>query len=61
MLSPLYVRKAPKWFALEPPNRPYPATWLNGERWEDDYQPERPAQSSNVGYRDMEAWKGKAS
>ena len=47
---------------LERPDskRPYGATWLNGERWEDEIPaPARPAQAEagGVGYQDMESWK----
>ena len=45
----------PEMLQREPAKRPYGATWLRGERWEDEQDPAPP--TDGVGYRPMDAWK----
>jgi hypothetical protein len=52
--------RAQKLEMLERPRgkQPYPATWLNGERWDDELRPQtKVPTASDVGYRPMDEWK----
>jgi hypothetical protein len=37
-------RQLPELLATEPQHRPYPATWINGRRWEDEPDENKPSQ-----------------
>ena len=55
--------QSPEMLAREPSKRPHGASWLRGERWQDEVQPvtqpvpQRTAPAASVGYREMEEWK----
>lgn len=47
-------QQRPAMLAREDSKRPYPATWLNGARWEDEISSPQPAQTSGAVYRKLE-------